>query len=222
LSKTDLPQPGLPFTRRVEGPPPYRESAEQAALVTQLRRFIARMKASPSGLTTVIVIGPKGCGKTRALREAQRSATPLDAVTLDTGDIGPLDLFGEINRAAAARIPLVLENRKSLRRWFEEHDDVPPDLLSRLGAVPLLPLDRPQAGDFIAPLSADLALHGLRLSAPEIASVAERLPRDFGAVRAFCEALDQAPPHFSRRELLQWGAEKVHVLMQEGDGERGE
>lgn len=192
-------QPALPFGPRRVGPTPYRPSTRQEEVADHLQRYARRLKDAPSGLTTIVLHGPAGAGKTRLLEE-----TPLDAVPLPIADAGPLEIFAEINQAAAAREVMILEARNPPDCWFEDVDDVPPDVRSRLGAIPQVPLDRPSGDALLPVLLADLALHGHRLSENEARRVADVLPRHFGAPRAFCQALDGPGPKAARNHLLVW------------------
>ena len=166
-----------------------------------------------SGLTTVVLVGPQGCGKTRLVDELNAEADQrCDA--LDASEVDPLVLFALINSAAAERRTLVIEARSPLDRWFPQQGDVPADLHSRLTAAPLVAIDRPAADDLQAVLVADLHCHGHRLPESDLTLVADRLPRDLGAPRQFCHAFDLADQRLSRREQLRWALEKVHVAPQ--------
>jgi hypothetical protein len=156
------------------------------------------------------------------VEELQAGANPLDAARISIEGATALEVFAEINRAAAARLTVILEARKPAARWIAEAEDVPPDVVSRLTAIPELRLERPGPEALEPPLAADLACHGLRLEAAEISSVAKRLPRTFAAPRLFCRALDSAPAALSRRDLLQWGTERVHLLLQYGGADKGD
>ncbi|GGY39567.1 hypothetical protein GCM10007148_04850 [Parvularcula lutaonensis] len=169
------------------------------------------MLRAPGGLTTLVLHGPEGAGKTRLLFELFGARPELPVEVLDVAEVGPMDLFAEINRSAAVRQVLVLEARIAPQRWYREAENVPPDLLSRLHASPQFHLDRPGADALFAVLCADLSLHGHKLNDAEARMVADRLPRHFGAPRAFCRALDRAGRQPSRRALLNWALERVHV-----------
>lgn len=204
-------QAALPFAPRVHGEAPYEPSDRQREVTSALKRQALAILRAPGGLTTVVLHGPKGAGKTRLLMELCASEPDLLLEVVDVADAEPMEVFAEINRAAAVRQVLVLEAQRSPARWFEGDETVPPDLVSRLNAVPSLGLERPGADALLPVLLADLSLHGHKLNETEARMVADGLPRHFGAPRAFCRALDQAGRQASRRHLLNWALERVHL-----------
>ncbi len=104
----------------------------------------------------------------------------------------------------------MLEARTGPAKLFDEKT-TPPDLFSRLAAIPHLTIDRPGWEGMVPILLADLAVHGHLLSEKEIREAAFALPRHLGAPRLFCRALDQAPPGLGRRATLKWALEQAHV-----------
>ncbi|MEO1657530.1 MAG: hypothetical protein AAFR65_07395 [Pseudomonadota bacterium] len=204
-------QAPLPFSPRLKGPPPFRASVSQQDAKDALTRHAERFARASGGLTTVLLIGPQGSGKTRLVDELDPASQAEACDAVDASEMDPLTLFGLINSAAAERRTLVVEARVPLARWYPGQLDVPADLHSRLAAAPVVELDRPSGPDIHAVLAADLQLHDQRLSEPDLVFVADRLPRDLGAPRQFCRAFDLADQRLTRRELLQWALEKVHV-----------
>lgn len=206
-----LLQGALPFAPRIAVPSPFIPSAAQEEAGDLLLRHLSA-KVRGTGLTTVLLTGPRGAGKSRLLEEVAAAEPELHFQVLDVDDVPPMEIFAAINKAAAARSGLVLEGRGQVRRWFEAcGDDVPPDLHSRLGAAPHVRLDAPSALAVSQALAADAVLHGHSLREDELLALAEDLPRDLGAPRRFCQALDQADRSLNRRALLRWAAERAHV-----------
>ncbi|MEM9838796.1 MAG: hypothetical protein AAF830_06520 [Pseudomonadota bacterium] len=204
--------PRLPFAPRVEGPPPWQPSPAQKSAQDQLALLLKRIIEALGGLTTIIVVGPKGSGKSRLIEETLSDQSDIDALTLLADDLDAMDLFGEINSAASGGGALVLEARTPPETWYrDEKAPAPPDLHSRLTAAPQVVLDRPSADALVPLLISDLKRHGQRLSETELKQVAEMLPRHYGAPRAFCTALDAAPTAMKRREQLQWAAQKAEI-----------
>ncbi|MEO1042897.1 MAG: hypothetical protein AAFX52_11450 [Pseudomonadota bacterium] len=204
-------QAPLPFSPRLKGPPPFRPSASQQDAQQQLARHAERFARAPSGLTTILLIGAQGAGKTRVVDEFDPVSSDETCDALDVHGLDPLALFGLINSSTAERRVLVIEARVPPVRWYPRETDIPPDLQSRLSAVPIIELDRPSAMDLQSVLAADLRLHGQRLSDSDLDYVVDRLPRDLGAPRQFCRSLDLVDQRLVRRDQLQWALEKVHV-----------
>lgn len=205
-------QPALPFAPRVVSPPPWFPSASQVAGAELLSHLIRRITGARGGLTVIVLTGPAGSGKSRLAREVLDSADDIDAVLMPVSDLDPLDLFAEINTAAAAGGVLLLEDRRALARWFTKGGpEAPPDLVSRLSAAPKVSLESPGPESLRPLLLADLAEHGHRLSERELAFVTGALPRDFGGPRRFCRALDRSDAGMTRLERLKWSVEQAHV-----------
>ncbi|NRA28862.1 MAG: hypothetical protein HRU11_01270 [Parvularculaceae bacterium] len=205
-------QPLLPFAPRITDPSPYRPSDSQADAGELLDHFVQRMVEARGGLTTLLLSGPEGCGKTRMVEEVLASNPSVDGMCLPIKGIAPLDLFAEINSAAASGGILVLEDRRSPDKWFlHDPTNVPPDLTSRLMAAPRLTLDRPGDSALLRALRADLELHGHRLSHAALKQAAGSLPRTFHAPRAFCRALDATPLGLALPERLELALEKSHA-----------
>ena len=181
-------------------------------MAAALLRHIKAMERG-TGLTTLLLVGPHGAGKTRLLTELLLSEPQVDFEVLDIDQTSPLETFAEINRSAAARRCLILEGRGQPSRWFDQHrQEVPPDLRSRLAAAPVVRLSAPPLKALVSVLKAEVALHGQRVpSGKELEEVAYTLPPDFGAPRRFCQALDRAEKGLNRRDLLRWAAESAHV-----------
>jgi hypothetical protein len=159
------------------------------------------------GLTGIVLRGPSGSGKTRLLEELS-FAVPIHFEVIAAHEADAMDLFGEINRTAAAGQVLLIETRSASAKLFGE-GEAPPDLLSRLGALPEVVLDRPGEEALLEALRADLLLHHQTLKPREIAQTAARLPREFGAVRRFCRALDRVPGGRNSAERLNWAMERA-------------
>lgn len=192
------------------GEPRYRPSVDQLRVTSELRRHAEAFARQQGRLTTVLLVGPRGAGKTRLLLEAD--AMPLDLEVVDAENLRPLDLFADINRCASRSQLLLIEARTDLDRWFAgDEKGAPPDLLSRLEAAPLLSLERPGPSALLPVLLDDLAAHGERLRPGEVEWVVEQLPRSFSAPRAFCRALDAAPAGLARQRMLQWAVEQAHL-----------
>ena len=208
-----LLQWALPFAPRIDVPSPFiPSSAQEEAGDLLLRHLSAKVRGT--GLTTVLLTGPQGAGKSRLLEEVAAAEPDLRFQVLDVDDAAPMNVFAAINKAAAERSGLVLEGCGPVHRWFETYgDDVPPDLHSRLGAAPHVRLDRPSALAVSQVLAADTALHGHSLREDELLALAEDLPRDLGAPRRFCQALDRADRSLNRRALLRWALERAHVRL---------
>lgn len=174
-------------------------------------RHRERFARASGGLTTVLLIGPQGAGKTRLVDELEPSSSDVACDALDASEFDPLSLFGLINSAAAERRTLVIEARSPLSRWYPGQLDVPADLHSRLLAAPVVDIDRPSEEDLNSVLSADLKSHGQRLSEADLSFVTGHLPRDLAAPRQFCQAFDLVDQRLNRREQLQWTLDQVHV-----------
>lgn len=212
-------QPSLPFTPRILADPTYRPSTAQVDAMAGLRRHAAQLTRGGGALSTVLLLGPEGAGKTRLLIEAIEADPPLSLEMVEAETNEPLALFAEINRAAAAGDLLVIEARCPPDRWYDAAS-VPPDLLSRLQAMPRIELDRPGPDALLPVLLDELRVHDHHLGETDIRWVLDRLPRHFGAPRAFCMALDQGGGVGSRRELLRWAAERSHVRAPEHHSRR--
>lgn len=202
-------QSPLPFGPRQLPPAPYKPSPSQSDAEAALVRHAARMAQAPSGLTAIFLHGPGGSGKTR-LAEEVKTALPVQSLLVSQTD--PLEAFASVNAAAAARSLLLLEARVPLNRlqdiWPEP---IPPDVTSRLSSLPQVSLDRPPLESMEGLLVRELKLHGQNLSKADAEWTASALPRDFSAARRFCQALEMSPRQNTRREMLQWAVEKVHV-----------
>lgn len=210
----DVQQPLLPFAPRITGPSPYRPSDSQADAGELLDHFIQRMVEARGGLTTILLSGPASSGKTRMVEEVLASNPSVDGMSLSIAGIAPLDLFAEINSAAATGGILVLEGRQSPDKWFlHDPTSVPPDLTSRLMAAPRLTLDRPGDSALLRALRADLELHGHRLSHASLKQAASALPRTFHAPRAFCRSLDATPIGLALPERLEMALELTHAAL---------
>lgn len=211
-------QPALPFQPRIEEQPPYRPSPQQQAAEALLLRQFEAFDRAVGGLTSVILIGPAEAGKTRLLEELLLSGRATEFEVLPVTEVAPLELFAEINRCASVGLKLVLEARQPVSSWYQgSEDEVPPDLTSRLGALPVVSVERPGTAGLLPALLADLETHGHRLSEAEAAWVAGELPRSLAAPRRFCCALDRAGGKEARRALLQWAVEQAHLRPESSD-----
>ncbi|MEM9810642.1 MAG: hypothetical protein AAF788_05390 [Pseudomonadota bacterium] len=204
-------QAALPFAPRVITPAPYRPSPDQEEATRTLRQFARRFGRAESGLTAVVLDGPSGSGKSRLVQELGGDLDGLPLMSVDVQETAPMELFAAINACASAREMLVIEAREPMDGWLEGANHAPLDLVSRLQSVPRLHIDRPSAEALIPILSADLLLHGYRLSQDDVSFVTDRLPRHFSAPRQFCQNFDCSGAHTPRRERLQWALERVHV-----------
>ncbi|NNU16349.1 hypothetical protein HK107_08455 [Parvularcula sp. ZS-1/3] len=211
-------QPALPFKPRIDEQPPYRPSPQQLAAESGLLRQFEAFGRAVGGLTSVILTGPAEAGKTRLLEELLLSGRATEFEVLTVAEVAPLELFAEINRCASAGMALVLEARQPVSRWYQDREDeVPPDLTSRLGALPVVTVERPGVEGLLPALVADLDAHGHRLNESEAAWVAGELPRSMAAPRRFCRALDRAGGKEPRRALLQWAVEQAHLRPESPD-----
>jgi len=208
----DAGQGMLPFAPRIHQPSPWRPSDSQADAAELLDHFIQRMAEASGGLTTLLLTGPEGAGKTRLAAEVLAANPSVDGVCLPVAGIPPLDLFAEINSAAASGGVLVLESRRPPEKWFLDHiNAVPPDLTSRLAAAPRLTLDLPGGSALLRALRADLELHGHRLGHAAMKQVAGDLPRTFEAPRAFCRALDATPVGVALPQRIETALRQTHA-----------
>ncbi|MCQ8185237.1 AAA family ATPase [Parvularcula maris] len=203
-------QPALPFSPRITEPTPYCPTASQGDAAEMLPRLI-RAATTPRGLTAILLRGPQGSGKSRMLEELALSEG-LEFEALPAHDTPPMELFGEINRCAAASQALIIESREETGRLFS-FEDVPPDLHSRLASLPELSIDRPSEEELSAALAADLMLHGQSLKPRDLAAAARQMPRNFAAVRLFCRALDRVPALGTSAQRLSWAMERAQQLL---------
>jgi chromosomal replication initiation ATPase DnaA len=203
-------QPVLPFSPRIAEPTPYQPSSSQQEAAALLPRLLAAA-TRPRGLTAILLKGPQGSGKSRLLEEAA-FGQGLDFEVVAAHETGPMELFAEINRSAAAGQALLIEARGSIAKLYSK-DDLPPDLHSRLSSLPQIRLEHPTETELASALRLDLILHGQALKPKDMALATAELPRNFAAVRLFCRALDRAPSEGTAAQRLRWAIERAQQLI---------
>lgn len=173
---------------------------------------LARFGAWRAGLDEaphigLLLTGPAGAGVTFALAYiAEDLATALTAggdvsdaalpdparpLVLDRADLVPPPvLLRLINRQIEARSPYVLGGRGNPESWAEADGRTLPDLLTRLAALPIAPLEAPDEALLAACLKQELAARQLRISDDLAGFAVERLRRSFSSLQRLARALD--------------------------------
>lgn len=195
----------LDFPRADADQRPLIETGSYATAVGAL----ARWKHWPGAQFTLV--GDAASGKSRLLRwwagqsgaaliagEALSQA-PMDeiarlsvsALAIDDADYagaGPA-LLAALNLCRDRKAPVLLSGATGPAGWFDQ----PPDLRSRLVAMPVVHIDAPDDETLAARLREDSSLRHLNLPEESVAYLAARMERSWSAVARVADQIERTP-----------------------------
>lgn len=175
---------------------------------------LARWKLWPGG--QMALVGELSAGKSRLLRwwagqagaalvsgqelaaasidEIARlsvSALAVDDADLARGDPaeGGLALLAALNLCRDRQAPVLLSGSSEPAGWFS----TPPDLRSRLAAMPVVQIEAPDDATLAARLREDSALRHLNLPEESVAYIAARMERSWAAVARVADQIVRTP-----------------------------
>lgn len=201
------PTPGaqlsLDFPRLDPAQRPLIETAPYADALVSMRRW----RDWPEG--QLAIIGEARCGRTRLLRAwsietgaalvtgqalaaadmDEISQLAISALAIDDADAGAagLGLLAALNLCRARRAPVLVSGRGQPAGWHVE----PPDLRSRLAALPVAVIDVPDGETLGLRLAEECARRHLNVPLASIAYLADRMPRFWSSVDEFADAIER-------------------------------
>ncbi len=182
---------------------PLIDTGSYAAAVGALRRW----KLWPGA--QLALIGDAASGKSRLLRwwagrsgaafvtgEALSEA-PLDeiarlsvsALAIDDADRAGPTLLAALNLCRDRNAPVLLAGASDPAGWFDQ----PPDLRSRLVAMPVVHIEPPDDATLAARLREDSSLRHLNLPEESVIYLANRMERSWSAVARVADQIERTP-----------------------------
>lgn len=130
----------------------------------------------------------------RALAEAEITdiaGLTIQALAVDDADTPSdgLGLFAALNLCRERNAPILLAGRSDPANWFRS----PPDLRSRLAAMPVVRLGEPDDETLALRLREECARRHFNVPDESVRYLAERMPRSWAAVRDVAGAVEQTP-----------------------------
>jgi chromosomal replication initiation ATPase DnaA len=195
----------LDFPRADADARPLIETGSYAAAVGALRRW----KLWPGA--QFALVGEPASGKSRLLRwwagqsgaalvtgEALASAqmdeiARLSVVALAVDDAdhpsAALGLLAALNLCRDSKVPVLLSGSSEPAGWF----DKPPDLRSRLVAMPVAHIEPPDDETLAARLREDSSLRHLNLPEESVVYLSNRMERSWSAVARVADQIERTP-----------------------------
>jgi len=195
----------LDFPKADETSRPVIETGSYASAVTALRRW----RLWPGG--QFAIVGERQSGRTRLLRlwaedagaalvtgEALARAEideiarlSVSALAVDDADHpgAALGLLAALNLCRDRLTPLLLSGRRQPAAWFSS----PPDLRSRLSAMPLAAIDPPDDATLAARLREECILRHLNIPEESVNYLAQRMEPSWEAVGRVADQIARTP-----------------------------
>jgi len=182
---------------------PLIDSGSYESAVGALRRW----KLWPGA--QLALIGDAASGKSRLLRwwagqsgaalvtgEALAQASmheiarlSVSALAIDDADRAGPALLAALNLCRDRNAPVLLSGGSEPAGWFQQ----PPDLRSRLVAMPVVHIDAPDDATLAARLREDSSLRHLNLPEESVAYLANRMERSWSAVARVAAQIERTP-----------------------------
>lgn len=201
---------------------PLIESGSYATAVTSIRRWrlwpggqMALVGEPQSGRTRLLRMWAEDAGAAFVTGEALADAQideiarlSVSALAVDDADhpAAAMGLFAALNLCRDRRAPVLLSGRTEPAAWFT----TPPDLRSRLAAMPVAHIQPPDDETLAARLREESALRHLIIPEKSVTYLANRMERSWEAVGRVADQIARTPGraegrHSARAVLLALG-----------------
>lgn len=195
----------LDFPKADETTRPVIETGSYAAAITAIRRWrhwpggqFALAGERQSGRTRLLRLWAEASGAALVTGEALARAEmdeiarlSVSALAIDDADHpeAALGLLAALNLCRDRRAPVLLSGQGHPADWFQ----APPDLRSRLSAMPLVAIDPPDDATLAARLREECALRHLNIPEESVNYLAQRMERSWEAVGRVADQIARTP-----------------------------
>lgn len=195
----------LDFPKADETTRPVIETGSYAAAITAIRRWrlwpggqFALTGERQSGRSRLLRLWAEDSGAALVTGEALARAEmdeiarlSVSALAIDDADHpeAALGLLATLNLCRDRRAPVLLSGQGQPADWFQ----APPDLRSRLSAMPLVAIDPPDDATLAARLREECALRHLNIPEESVNYLAQRMERSWEAVGRVADQIARTP-----------------------------
>jgi len=195
----------LDFPKADEATRPVIETGSYASAMTAIRRWrlwpggqFALVGDHQSGRTRLLRLWAEDAGAALVTGEALAGAEideiarlSVSALAIDDADHpeAALGLLAALNLCRDRRAPVLLSGRGQPADWFR----TPPDLRSRLAAMPLAAIDPPDDATLAARLREECALRHLNIPEESVNYLAQRMEPSWEAVGRVADQITHTP-----------------------------
>jgi chromosomal replication initiation ATPase DnaA len=120
---------------------------------------------------------------------AEIARLSVSALAIDDADRAGPALLAALNLCRDRNVPVLLSGGSEPAGWFQQ----PPDLRSRLVAMPVVHIEAPDDATLAARLREDSSIRHLNLPEESVAYLANRMERSWSAVARVADQIERTP-----------------------------